>query len=396
MLFLRRKLILILLALLIVLSLIISCAPTQVPINLPNAIQKVVDEVLDKPLDYNVIVFGINQAVNPNTTITELFRATPITITEASFFFWIDPRPGARYSHDSKVVIVKKASGALTQYEWNFWPIINGVSLWKNRTDYWDETGWLWNHFEETVKPQGSQIFMLSSGAYEVEALNTGEAAVVARGDEGNDFKKDEENMTGFYNSQSIPVTSATPTSGATGFINAINTAASLPEVQDITVYFTGHGGTTEGGEPYIVMGGQQVTASQLSAAIAAHPTKTFKIIIDACNSGGFVGPLSELGNVICIYTAASADGYSYDDIDKDADPNPEDQGGEWTSGFHEDLQLITSNPASMLEIEDEAFIKEVPVISIVYKYAAKTAREKDAAAINGWSDPQNYPAEGE
>jgi len=73
-------------------------------------------------------------------------------------------------------------------------------------------------------------------------------------------------------------------------------------------------------------------------------PNVTFKIIIDACHSGSFVDDLDDLENVAIVLTATDADKSSYGDIDDDDDPNPEDTGGEWTSGFLEDLIEYTSN----------------------------------------------------
>ena len=55
--------------------------------------------------------------------------------------------------------------------------------------------------------------------------------------------------------------------------------------------------------------------------------------------------------------------------------------------------KVLTTNEASMVEMTEEASQNEVPVISIVYKYAKDSARAKDAAAINGLSDPQNRSA---
>lgn len=391
-----KKLIISTVIIIVSLLFIVSCMPTGLTLN--EAIQKVKDDILGT-VNYNLIMFGPNASFGANTTITELFRATPIILAAESYIFWIDYHPGARYEHSSKIIIVNKKTGMYTQYDWNYWPIIDGVDYWKDRTEYWDSSNWLYSNFVEPVIPLDyapSPSFINISFEFD-KALKDGEAAIVARGDNGTDFQHDETNMKSFYDGQGIPVDTVHPTDGASGIVNAINTAAASSAVQDITLYFTGHGGKTAGGEPYVVVGGTQLTATQLKNAIAAHPTKTFKIIIDACYSGAFIDYLDDLSNVVCVHTAASATGYCYDDIDKKdsdgewIDPNPEDQGGEWTSGFHEDLLEIVVDELLMMLIETEAELMEVPVIAVLYDYAKDSAREKDAAAINGWSDPQDY-----
>jgi len=385
--------------------LIIACIKPQEGYTLDQAKQKVIDEVITGEAYLNVIMFGTTSVFGKDTTISELFRDTgdEIKLDEEAYIFWVDFHPGAMYVHHSVMVTVNKSDGILKKYDWNFWPIINGVSYWKDPDQYWDETQWRYSFFVTPVKP----INLTSISDHEKNTKNfdsglvpnDGEAAIVVRGDNHDDFQADEDHMNDFYNNQDISVTSVGPTDGATGVINAINTLKASPTVNDISIFVTGHGGKTSSGEPYIVVGATRLTAGQLATAMTPPPTKTFKVIINGCNSGGFIPYLEDLSNVVCIHTAAASGGYSYFDWDPrtggdlQADPNASDTGSEWVSGFYEDLESITTNEASMVEITEEASQNEVPVISIVYKYAKDSARAKDAAAINGLSDPQNRSA---
>lgn len=384
---------------------IVSCINPQKDFTLDEAKQKVINDVINNATYLNVIMFGATSSFAKDTTITELFRSADdeVKLSEESYIFWVDFHPGAMYVHHSKIVTVTKKDGTLNTYNWNFWPIIGGISYWNSASQYWDETEWMYQSFVCPVKPINlSPVFQPDDYLNTIDSglvPSQGEAAIVVRGGDHDDFEADEDHMKDFYENQGIPVTSVGPTGGATAVINAIQTLKASPTVQDISIFATGHGGKTNTGEPYIVVGTTRLTASDLKTAMTPPPTKTFKVIINGCNSGAFIPKLEDLPNLVCIHTAAASGGYSYFDWDPTgggtvtADPNASDTGSEWVSGFHEDLELITTNEASMMDIYEEAETLEVPVISLVYKYAKDSARAKDAAALNGLSDPQNRSA---
>jgi len=388
--------------------LIVSCINPTKDFTLEEAKQKVIDDVISNASYLNVIMFGKTSPFAKDTTITELFRSADdeIKLTEESYIFWVDYFPGARYTHNSEIVVISRKTGYIKKYDWKFWPAINGVDYWKDRSEYWDESQWRYSYFVSPVKPinlSPDYSFSLEGINYRETSLGsgTGEAAIVVRGDDEDGFLADENHMKDFYEDQDIPVTAIHPTDGASGVIDAINNLKESPDADDISIYITGHGGKEDNGDRFVAIGNTKLSASRLKQALTPPATKTFKVIIDACYSGGFISYLDDLLNVVCVHTAAASDQYSYSDWDPTgagtltADPNASDTGGEWTSGFYEDLEILVNDVEQMILIELEAIMYDVPVIAVLYDKAKDSAKDKDAAYLNGLTSPQdfnNYP----
>ena len=156
--------------------------------------------------------------------------------------------------------------------------------------------------------------------------------------------------------------------------------------VNDLTIYIVTHGG-----RDVLVMGNTSMTAQEFKEMLNDFPNVTFKIIIDACHSGSFVDDLDDLENVAIILTATDADHSSYGDIDGPDDPNPDDTGGEWTSGFLEDLIEYTTDSSWWDYITGIAWQYEISEKVVLYWYAWESACEKDYAKKLGLSNPQRW-----
>jgi len=139
-----------------------------------------------------------------------------------------------------------------------------------------------------------------------------------------------------------------------------------------------------------LVMGNSTMTADEFSSMISDFPEISFKVIIDACKSGSFIDNLDDVLNVVIVVTATDSSKSSYGDIDGPSDPNPEDTGGEWTSGFLEDLEENTAL-GNWLEILWLAEDSEVSPKVILYSLCFESACEKDYAKFLGLSNPQRY-----
>jgi len=84
----------------------------------------------------------------------------------------------------------------------------------------------------------------------------------------------------------------------------------------DVLLYVAG-GGYVNGGEPAITVGvqgrrdgrveQQVVTAATLRAIVGANPSVTFKLLLDAPGSGGFLKPLAGLPNLLIALTSSQA-----------------------------------------------------------------------------------------
>lgn len=121
------------------------------------------------------------------------------------------------------------------------------------------------------------------------------------------------------------------------------------------------------------------------------YPTNTHQHLVDACHSGSFINDLwVTVPNLVLITTATDLAHSSYGDLDEPNDPNPEDVGGEWSSGFLKGL-LQNTVLGSWLNIEVEANTAGVVPEQILYHRAFQVAWENDCSRINGLSIPQYY-----
>ncbi|HIP92285.1 MAG TPA: hypothetical protein EYH25_02375 [Thermotoga sp.] len=157
--------------------------------------------------------------------------------------------------------------------------------------------------------------------------------------------------------------------------------------MNDLTIYIVSHGGND-----LLIMGNTVMTAEEFKEMLENFSNVTFKIIIDACYSGSFIDNLKNLDNVAIILTATDENRFSYGDIDGPGDPNPYDTGGEWTSGFLEDLMEYTTDQSTWNYIEDIALEYGVSEKVVLYWYAWESAWKLDYARILGLSNPQRAP----
>jgi len=139
-------------------------------------------------------------------------------------------------------------------------------------------------------------------------------------------------------------------------------------------------------------MGDTNMTAQEFKDMLSKFSNVNFKIIIDACHSGSFIDDLTGLSNVKIVLTATDADHSSYGDIDGPDDPNPGDTGGEWTSGFLEDLIEYTSDATVLSYIRSIALEFQVSEKTALYWYAWDSAWDLDYARRLGLSNPQRSP----
>jgi hypothetical protein len=110
-------------------------------------------------------------------------------------------------------------------------------------------------------------------------------------------------------------------------------------------------------------------------------------VVVNGCSSGSFVDSIMEVADVTV--TATSAYDPSYGDIDNFVDdPNPDDEGSEFVSGYVEDWNEIMGDEAQQEEARQRAqrngtnFWEEVSTLAYV------SALEKDAAYREGWTFP--------
>jgi len=380
----------------VALFMIFSCTLPFLYVPIGQAVNNIVDEY-DLGGENYAAVFYLGD-LKAGDTVTENAPQAPSKISfaleaqEPSYLFMIDYAPRARFGHKVRYVIVSKTTGQITSdmdAEWT--PLVNGSSVEgiENLYDY-DPGTWKWYKPSWIKDVEIGEIVFddIPSLISEIEV----EGAIVVNGNNPRHpdagISEDASNMDEFYRrflGDDWVEKLEYPDNDEDDLRSAIENMVEKG-VNDLTIYMVTHGG-----RDVLVMGDTNMTAQEFKEMLNDFPNVTFKVIIDACHSGSFVDDLDDLDNVAMILTATDADHSSYGDIDGPDDPNPEDTGGEWTSGFLEDLIEYTTDSSWWDYITGIAWQYEISEKVVLYWYAWESACEKDYAKKLGLSNPQRW-----
>ncbi len=356
-----------------------------------EAIAEIVEHLnLDKVWS---IVFYLGE-VGPNDNVEA--EDTEIPISTLSYLFLVDYVPGARFPHKTGYVTVSRFGGEVHQIPGEWIPIVNGESILSGKEIYAEDTLWKWSNLPEWWE--------LPHGFVDWEALNPGplpsyekECAIVVNGNNPKlpdvDISKDADNMAKFFKRFLNPDSVKELFYDNNGKDNLEDAISELVEkgCDDVTVYIVSHGGTD-----VLIMGDDEMSSEDFVEIIESFPEVDFKVIIDACYSGSFIDDLKEVKNVVIVLTSTDENKPAYGDIDDHDVNGDQDEGGEWSSGFLEDLIEYTSNDATwdyILKVAEDLEISEKVVL---YWYAWESAVEKDYAKKLGWSEPMRWSPYGE
>jgi len=380
----------------VALFMIFSCTLPFLYVPIGQAVNNIVDEY-DLGGENYAAVFYLGD-LKAGDTVTENAPQAPSKISfaleaqEPSYLFMIDYAPRARFGHKVRYVIVSKTTGQITSdmdAEWT--PLVNGSSVEgiENLYDY-DPGTWKWYKPSWIKDVEIGEIVFddIPSLISEIEV----EGAIVVNGNNPRHpdagISEDASNMDEFYRrflGDDWVEKLEYPDNDEDDLRSAIENMVEKG-VNDLSIYIVTHGG-----RDVLVMGDTNMTAQEFKEMLNDFPNVTFKVIIDACHSGSFVDDLDDLDNVAMILTATDADHSSYGDIDGPDDPNPEDTGGEWTSGFLEDLIEYTTDSSWWDYITGIAWQYEISEKVVLYWYAWESACEKDYAKKLGLSNPQRW-----
>ena len=378
----------------VILFMIFSCVPPFLYTPIGQAVNGIVDEYNLEEEDYAAVFYlgdlKTGDTVTENAPQASSKTFDSITAQEPSYLFMIDYAPRARFGHEVKYVIVSKTTGQIADYmdaEWT--PLVNGTSVEgiENLYDY-DPGTWKW-YKPSWIKDVEIGYINWEDFAPYIPEMEV-EGAIVVNGNNPHHpdagISEDANNMHEFYRrflGDDWVEKLEYPDNDENDLRSAIGNMVEKG-VNDLSIYIVTHGG-----RDVLVMGNTSMTAQEFKNMLEEFPNVTFKIIIDACHSGSFVDDLDDLENVAIVLTATDADKSSYGDIDDDDDPNPEDTGGEWTSGFLEDLIEYTSNYDIWSYIISIAYEYQVSEKVVLYWYAWESAWDLDYARIRGLSNPQ-------
>lgn len=387
------------------------------------ALAILLDEVVrPEELGHLVAVFGMEQPLTTGDEVAayapdplpeeveELPFLVPHQVTSEQWFFWVDDVPFARFSHPTRYALVDLATGVVEVWDEGWWPYINGVVV-----EEWMELGRLGSDevVFSNIPPEDIPAASTGEGNQRAEvvtagpillgyapsdaelarwSLGGGEAVVPLNGwspgqsDVGT--ADDMANSTGFSSDTGTP--QYQPRGNTQQDIEDAIQRAIDGGANDILIYFTGHGGRRASGESYINYKGTRINATQFGEMLKKFPQVKFKVVIDACYSGGFTAILDATGMTQVVITSSAANEVSYGDWDPRADPNGDtDRGGEYSSGFWEDLAEIAADLDLKNKAESRAQAAGLPLLVGWLSLAHESAMAKDATALDGTTHPQ-------
>jgi len=383
--------------------------PRSVP-SLEAAIDIVLDEII-KPeqLDHQLIVFAWPDLLKPGDVIgpynqpgSEIDQS-PTMVEEESWFIWIDDAPAAMFSHPSRFVLITKESGEIRVSDQVWWPIFNGLGLWTIESEYWNEANWAFSNLEPvSIESNSVADKHLASAAGRVRLqTGTSKTAIVI-----NTWKEDETQKEHFeitskgmhdaLKASDFEITFLGPAQDDNPDKDGVlNTETRLKFFEDkyqemvpgdtLVVYVAGHGGGDDSEKGSV---GSHVMESGLRANLKRfNPGVHIIVIIDACYSGDFVDGLNEVADITitstnndtAAYTAAIGNDYEQD-ID---DPNPDDKGLEFSSGFIKGWMEIINNKSKMDEARRRAESSGTGIWEEVAAMSYVKALELDVAYLN-------------
>jgi hypothetical protein len=219
-----------------------------------------------------------------------------------------------------------------------------------------------------------------------------------------DDFMTDTQGMTSIFRAAGDRVVALGPGGDVTSSLGVTVWTIATPQAiedavksfvqcnccRELVVYITCHGSPNT-----LWIGGQPLTDTRLAAILSLFPGDVY-VLIDACYSGSFIPRLSELDNARKVKTATNGEEYGWFDRDGPFDPNPWDEGSEWTSGYREDLEELLDPENYETRVAVSAEEQDLPEKFVLLNKAYESAVEKDDGAIEGATHPQNWHREEE
>lgn len=304
----------------------------------------------------------------------------PYSLGEDTWFFWIDDAPHAKYAHPTRFFFYGIESGSQVLYQEEWWPVLNGTSLWVEPEQYWDKTFWM--HNPGVTRPRSGAATTRGTALESSVTGSTARALVVNGWSDGQphqeDMSADEQGMTEALIKTGMRVESVT-TVGEIQYVLS-RWAQEMKPSDTLVLYITAHGG-----RGYFSVNNHVVAISELVTLLNNFEKVHIHVIIDVCYSGSLVYPLKSVADTVITSTDEVAPAYG--DWDPEEDVNPSDKGSEFTSGLVLCIQELVRNKEKMNEWKT-ASGTNTSWYSYLLTEAFKTARELDAAAVKGYTNP--------
>lgn len=357
---------------------------------------------LDEPLPAGSEVAAYAPDPLPDGVLT-LPHLVPERLEHDTWFFWVDDAPLARFSHPTRYVFIHAVTGEVRVTDQGWWPHVDGrpVEAWMT-AERWKADNWVFTNVPEGERPTagrhpdgGSWLAAALEGllyrtALPAAAAPAGEAIVPINGWKSGQVEigtpDDLANVTGFSSEAAIP--KYDPQGETLADIEGAVRRAVEAGAKDVLIYFTGHGTRTASGQSVLLFKDTVVTAQDLIDTMGKFPGTRFKVVLDACYSGGLVPALRDSGVVDIALASAAADETAWSDSDRPHDPNPEDRGGEYSSGLWEDLHEVLQSEELQQRAREVAQVRGWDEFVGWLLIAHVTAVQKNATAIDGRTHP--------
>jgi len=397
-------------------ALLASCTPGRSAQTFEAARQVVLDQVLlPESLDRPVIVFALAELLEPGDEIGPYHKegygpaVEPFSIEEETWFFWIDDAPGAHFAHTNRFVLLPRSGGVPSVQEYEWWPVLNGQGLWTESADYWNEGNWAFSNLasgpSSGSQPSADKGLAALSTSRAAQAASPGAAIVINGWESGEtgqeDFEIDANGMHDILTDAGFDVTYLGPKEDDNPDRDEEATSANrldwlhekseeLQPGDTLVIYVTAHGGVTDEGTGGI---GNVFEDLLLKDLQKFDPGVHIIVFLDSCYSGSFADTIRQVADVTVMSTSGTDP--SYGDIDPlffegwlADDPNPDDEGSEFTSGFVEDWEEIMADPQQRAAIEARAVQQATSFFEELTAASHVSAVEKDVTALSGWTFP--------
>jgi hypothetical protein len=333
-----------------------------------------------------VIAFRLRAPLERGELVAPYGGNGPVFRAKARWwFFWVDDEPQARFAHPTRYVYVNATTGRLRVVQQSWWPLVNGEAPWFDFEDYWSGAGWAFSTLEPREPPPEIERRVPSVAT----GLFTDECALIVdgAGDEKVGTPQDAVGMAEAMSAFGYSYVSLTRPTVAQLEANIKELAEN--GCKDLLVYISSHGLE---GSSLVQVGNEWWGAVDLYEVMTRYPAVDFKVVVDVCYAGAWIKYLQLLGSVgkkaKIIIASSLEDEPSYGDIDGAQDPNPADEGGEFSSGLIEDLKAIPNDPALLARIQDCLKLGR-SVLVCKLGLAFESALAKDAAAKAGKTSPR-------
>lgn len=320
-----------------------------------------------------------------------------------SFLFMIDEAPGAHFGHPVQIVLVDAETGARQTMRTEWWPQIDGKPIF-DTVGQRDDTG-------NTVFYVPPLRTVVSTGVFKwppriVGGLGCKAWAIIVCGydDLMDTFHIDTNGMYHalrnldvaddhiYYVSPHFMQEGVDQETSKSNVQWAINQVASKAAKNDKVLFFYSSHGSIDWLACYdYYHGGDQapgISANELDNWLDTIKCKELSIIIEACHSGSLIGKYADGTHFLAeddlagdgetnraIFTSASTDTSSYNDLDGIDDPNNTlDEGSETIWGYVEALCMSWDVDGNKETSFGEAF---------------QYAWDNDVSRIRGWNMPQ-------